>query len=54
MRAAARSRLTNNLFYTTFAMAFITVAGSSVVPCPASGINNEDEKLYLQKEEQKR
>lgn len=51
MRAAVRLRFTNNLFYTTFAVAFLTVAGSSVMPCPAHSINNEDEKMYETKEQ---
>lgn len=54
MRAAVRSKFTNNLFYTTFAVAFITVAGGSVVPCPAHGINNEDEKSYNQVQDSKK
>lgn len=53
MRAAVRSKFTNNLFYTTFAVAFVTVAGGSVVPCPAHGINNEDEKAYNQDSQKK-
>jgi cytochrome c oxidase assembly factor 2 len=52
MRAAFRAKFTNNLFYTTFAVAFITVAGSSVMPCPAHSINNEDEKMYQEQQQQ--
>ncbi|ODV71266.1 Coa2p CYBJADRAFT_169486 [Cyberlindnera jadinii NRRL Y-1542] len=54
MRAAVRSKFTNNLFYTTFAVAFVTVAGSSVMPCPAHSINNEDETMYNQQEKKEK
>lgn len=53
MRASVRARFTNNLFYTTFAVAFVTVGASSVVPCPAHSISNEDEKFYEQKKQEK-
>ncbi|KAH3686912.1 hypothetical protein WICPIJ_002073 [Wickerhamomyces pijperi] len=51
MRAAARLRLTNNIFYTTFALCFATVASSSLVPCPAHSISNEDERFYEQQQQ---
>lgn len=53
MKAAIRLKLTNNIFYTTFALCFATVASSSLVPCPAHSINNEDERFYeLQQQQQ--
>lgn len=41
MRAATRNNVTNRLFFTTFLVAFSSVALSTVLPCPAHSLDSE-------------
>lgn len=44
MRAAARNRLMNNLYLTTFLIAFSSVAIGSILPCPAHAVDADTPK----------
>ncbi|SCU88063.1 LAMI_0D08614g1_1 [Lachancea mirantina] len=41
MRAATRVNVTNKLFFTTFLVAFSSVALGSFLPCPAHAVDSD-------------
>lgn len=44
MRAVARNRLMNNLYLSTFLIAFSSVAIGSFLPCPAHTLDSDSPK----------
>ncbi|CCF56972.1 hypothetical protein KAFR_0B06750 [Kazachstania africana CBS 2517] len=44
MKAAARNRFINNLYLSTFLVAFSSVAIASLLPCPAHKVSSDTKK----------
>lgn len=42
IKASQRNRLTQSLFTSTFAICFMLVGASSIVPCPVDSVHSND------------
>ncbi|QHS76550.1 Coa2p SPAR_P00850 [Saccharomyces paradoxus] len=59
MRAVTRNKIVNNLYFSTFLIAFASVAIGSVLPCPAHSVDSDSpavrqHKLQLAHEQELR
>ncbi|CAI4052926.1 hypothetical protein SKDZ_16G0870 [Saccharomyces kudriavzevii ZP591] len=57
MRAVTRNKVVNNLYFSTFLIAFASVAIGSVLPCPAHSVDSdspaaEQHKLQMAHEQE--
>ncbi|CAI1750380.1 hypothetical protein SEUBUCD646_0P00990 [Saccharomyces eubayanus] len=57
MRAVTRNKVVNNLYFSTFLIAFASVAIGSILPCPAHSVESdspavEQHKLQLTHEQE--
>lgn len=49
MRAVTRNKIVNNLYFSTFLIAFASVAIGSVLPCPAHSVDSDSAAVQQHK-----